>query len=605
MIRPHPAEWFEVLVAREDAVLLLEALARAGCVQLEAEAGEKREPAPELSDLLGRFDALAERFSDYWPAPEAKARPLEIRKMVGEALLALETWCTAAAPLVESLRALKAERARLDLWRQALEQMQGRDADLSRIGASGRVVDRALFVLPAEAALAAPPAVFVLPMTIGPRAALLAIGPREAMAGFSHQVAGAQGTRLEVPDWLGASAGGSLERAIQRLAAADRSLAAERAQLDGLSEERQLGKALGHLAHAKWTVRSIGSLEGGENLSRITGWTDDRARLDAALDASGARALAHFPKAPPGLDAPLLLLNPWWARPFEAFSRAFGMPARYAADPSVLLALIVPLLFGYMFGDVGQGAVLIGVGLAFRKRMPLLGMLVSGGVSAMLFGLLFGSVFGLHGIVPALWLEPLDDPLPVLAVPLVGGALLLALGLLINALESYWRGKFRHWLVTDAGLIAVYAGLIGALFDNSGFLVAALGALAPVLGHLAVTRRLRPAFAAIGALLEHTLQLLINTLSFVRVGAFALAHAGLSSAIVALAEGTDSALSHGAVLILGNMAAIVIEATVVSVQTTRLVLFEFFTRFFVSKGREFQPLPPPVFPPGGLRETKA
>jgi V/A-type H+-transporting ATPase subunit I len=335
-------------------------------------------------------------------------------------------------------------------------------------------------------------------------------------------------------------------------------------------------------------MRSIGSLEGGENLSRVTGWTDDRARLDAALDASGARALAHFPKAPPGLDAPLLLLNPWWARPFEAFSRAFGMPARYAADPSVLLALIVPLLFGYMFGDVGQGAVLIGVGLAFRKRMPLLGMLVSGGVSAMLFGLLFGSVFGLHGIVPALWLEPLDDPLPVWPCPCRRRAL-LALGLLINALESYWRGKFRHWLVTDAGLIAVYAGLIGALFDNSGFLVAAIGALAPVLGHLAVTQRLQSALAAVGALLEHTLQLLINTLSFVRVGAFALAHAGLSSAIVALAEGTDSALSHGAVLVLGNIAAIVIEATVVSVQTTRLVLFEFFTAFSSARAASSSP----------------
>jgi V/A-type H+-transporting ATPase subunit I len=605
MIRPHPAEWFEILAAKEDAVLLLEALARAGCVQLEAESGEKRELAPGLPRLLGRFDVLAERFSDYWPAPEEKARSMEIGKMAGEALLALEAWCSEAAPLVESLRALQAERARLELWRQALEEMQGSATDLSRIGTPGRALDRALFVFPVGTALAAPPTVFGLPMTIGAQAALLAIGPREVLAGFSQQVAGAQGTRLEVPDWLAVGAGESLERAVQRLAAIDRSLAAARARLDDLSKERRLGETLGRLAHAKWTMQSIGSLEGGENLWRVTGWTDDRGRLDAAIDASGARAVAHFPQVPPGLSPPLLLLNPWWARPFEAFSRAFGMPARHAADPSVLLALIVPLLFGYMFGDVGQGAVLVAVGLAFRKRMPLLGMLVPGGMSAMLFGLVFGSVFGLHGIVPALWLEPLDDPLPVLVVPLAGGAVLLALGLLINALESYWRGKFRHWLATDAGQIAVYAGLIAALFDSSGFLLAALGALARVLGQLAVTRRLRSALAAVGALLEHTLQLLINTLSFVRVGAFALAHAGLSTAIVALAEGTGSALSHGVVLVLGNIAAIVIEATVVSVQTTRLVLFEFFTRFFVSKGREFRPLPPPVFLPGGLRETKA
>jgi len=201
------------------------------------------------------------------------------------------------------------------------------------------------------------------------------------------------------------------------------------------------------------------------------------------------------------------------------------------------------------------------------------------------------------------WVPPLENPLLVLGVPLAGGAALLLLGLLINAFESYWRGKLRHWLAGDAGLVLVYAGLLAAPFDTSGFFVAAIGGLAPVVGHLLLTRRLRPTLAAIGALLEHTLQLFLNTLSFVRVGAFALAHAGLSTAMMSLAEGAESALGHGLVLVAGNAVIIVLEATVVSVQTTRLVLFEFFTRFFVSKGRAFRPLPPPVFPQGGLRET--
>jgi V/A-type H+-transporting ATPase subunit I len=89
----------------------------------------------------------------------------------------------------------------------------------------------------------------------------------------------------------------------------------------------------------------------------------------------------------------------------------------------------------------------------------------------------------------------------------------------------------------------------------------------------------------------------------VRVGAFALAHAGLSGAVVALAEATTSATGHAVVMVVGNIVAIAIEATIVSVQTTRLVLFEFFTRFFVSKGREFRPLTPPVFVSGELRES--
>jgi V/A-type H+-transporting ATPase subunit I len=600
MIRPFPAHWFEILAARDDAVMLLEALARSGCVELEASAAGTRETPVELLRQLARYDVLADRYGGYWPAAAETPPALEIGRMVAQSLASLEAWTAESAPLIERSRSLEAERLRLDVWRQTLEQIQDARFDLSRFAVAGREVERALFVLPPGAAVAVPAGVFALPLSVGAGRALLALGLGETMAALSRQAASVQGTRFELPDWLRASAAESLAYARQRLSDIERSLADARERLQELSARWRLAEALAGLAHAGWAIRSARSLESGNNFCRITGWTDGRRRLDAVIDASGARALAHYPPPPAGAVAPLLLHNPWWAKPFEVFSRAFGTPARYAADPSALLAFIVPLIFGYMFGDLGQGAVLVAVGLALRNRMPILRMLVPGGVSAMLFGLLFGSVFGLHGIVHALWVAPLDDPLLVLGVPLAGGAVLLFLGLVINAFESYWRGKLRHWLATDAGLVLVYAGLLAAPFDRSGLLLAALGALAPVAGHLALTRRLRPALASLGVLIEHALQLLVNTLSFVRVGAFALAHAGLSTAILSLAEGADSAAVRAVILVAGNAAVIVIEATVVSVQTTRLVLFEFFTRFFVSKGRAFRPLPPPVFSEGGL-----
>ena len=90
------------------------------------------------------------------------------------------------------------------------------------------------------------------------------------------------------------------------------------------------------------------------------------------------------------------------------------------------------------------------------------------------------------------------------------------------------------------------------------------------------------------------LQLLINTLSFARVGAFALAHAGLSSAIVSVADAAPSLALKALLLVLGNALVLTVEAMLVSVQATRLVLFEFFTRFFVGAGRAFRPLPPLV-----------
>jgi V/A-type H+-transporting ATPase subunit I len=133
-----------------------------------------------------------------------------------------------------------------------------------------------------------------------------------------------------------------------------------------------------------------------------------------------------------------------------------------------------------------------------------------------------------------------------------------------------------------------------------GFVVAAVGAAVYCGGHAWHARRWLAALPALGELVERTLQILVNTLSFARVGAFALAHAGLSSAIAALVAASTSAIVAVVIVILGNIVVIVLEGLVVSIQTTRLVLFEFFTRFLVAEGRVFRPLPPP---PTHLQES--
>jgi V/A-type H+-transporting ATPase subunit I len=265
----------------------------------------------------------------------------------------------------------------------------------------------------------------------------------------------------------------------------------------------------------------------------------------------------------------------------------------------VLLAVAVPLMFGYMFGDLGQGLVIAGAGFALRRRFPMARLFIAGGLAAAVFGLLFGSLFSLHTL-HAWWIAPLDDPLAVLMVPLVGGAGLLTIGLLLSAAQAHWRGEFLLWLATDAGLVACYLGLLGSFVWQPALAVAAGGGLVFCIGHAWHERQLAAAFSALAELVERTLQLLINTLSFARVGAFALAHAGLSSAIVALMDAAGNAVAATLVLVLGNVIVIVLEGLVVSIQTTRLVLFEFFTRFLEARGRVFRPLPPP---PSTLQES--
>ena len=114
----------------------------------------------------------------------------------------------------------------------------------------------------------------------------------------------------------------------------------------------------------------------------------------------------------------------------------------------------------------------------------------------------------------------------------------------------------------------------------------------------------RPLAAAGGAaveFLESMLQLVVNTISFVRVGAFALAHAGLSMAVVGLADAAGSVILTAIILLLGNVLIIALEGLVVAIQTTRLVLFEFFIHFFQGEGREFRPADRP--PESGQQES--
>jgi V/A-type H+-transporting ATPase subunit I len=119
-----------------------------------------------------------------------------------------------------------------------------------------------------------------------------------------------------------------------------------------------------------------------------------------------------------------------------------------------------------------------------------------------------------------------------------------------------------------------------------------LGAAWYLIGAFLSERTLAATLSAIGHMLEGGMQILVNTLSFARVGAFALAHASLSAAVVTMADSAPW-WAGSVILLLGNVLIILLEGLVVSIQTTRLILFEFFTRFLHGQGRVFRPLQPP------------
>ena len=176
---------------------------------------------------------------------------------------------------------------------------------------------------------------------------------------------------------------------------------------------------------------------------------------------------------------------------------------------------------------------------------------------------------------------------------------------MLNAVECYWRRRSAQWWQVDAAIVVLYVSILASFFVPFGLTISA-GALIWYFGGSLLQSQGKPLFALLGAagsLIETVLQLLINTLSFVRVGAFALAHAGLSLAFNTLAAAMDSAFAGFLMLLLGNLVVIMLEGLVVTVQTTRLILFEFFIRFLRGSGRMFRPLAAPNAEVGKRRIT--
>jgi V/A-type H+-transporting ATPase subunit I len=370
-------------------------------------------------------------------------------------------------------------------------------------------------------------------------------------------------------------------------------------EIDDLAGPFHLSQALGEISRMNWFLQNVSSLPVSSNFAWVSGWTSDinGERLRRAMELKFSHAILYFPETPQETRPPMVLQNPWWAKPFEVFTRLMGTPGSDEADPSRILAVMAPLLFGYMFGDVGQGLVLLLAGLMLQKRWPLLRILVANGASAIIFGFVFGSMFGREDLVPALWVHPISQPLPVLAVPLAAGVLIILLGQALNAIEANWRGEWLRWLHVDAPVIALYIGILSAfVIGGSASMLVIVSALTWYLvGSLLLARGSFVAlFTAIAKLIETVMQLVLNTVSFVRVGAFALAHAGLSLAFNIMADSAGSLIVAGLILLLGNVIVLVLEGLVVSIQTTRLILFEFFIRFFQANGRVFKPLAGPL-----------
>lgn len=597
--RPVEAKWFELVTTSVHVARALDRLARSGAVELEVRRDSgQRLFLPDLGDLLSAFHGLARDYASHWPAPRSRGHDLaDPRALLERAWNNLSDWRAAADGMIARSEALAAEQRGLELLRDALERIGDDLPDPRALAAAGPLLDARLIAFaPGAATPAARAALLVRRWTTADADLLLFVGPRTAVADIVAEAQALKGRFIPLPGWLPATPTARRAEIVARLARVEGAREAEENAIRALTRHHGVAEALADFGLFEWLGEHANDISGSARLVHITGWTSEVSEtgLQQALDIAGIPGLIRLSAAPADAEPPLILRNPRWAKNFELFARMLGIPARNEADPSVVLAIMAPLLFGFMFGDVGQGLVLALVGALYGRRLAVLRLLLPGGIMAMVFGLLFGSVFCVEGLIPHLWFAPLDRPVDLLVVALAFGVVIIVLGLALNATQALWRGEAAHWFGHEAGLVFAYGATLAAFLWRPALWGIAIGAVWYVAGAAvpAVKGRLAAGFGAFAELLEQLMQILVNTVSFARVGAFALAHAGLSAAVVGVAEAVGGA-GFWIVLVFGNLLVLTLEGLVVGIQTTRLLLFEFFIRFLKGGGREFKPLAPP------------
>jgi V/A-type H+-transporting ATPase subunit I len=596
--RPFAAQWFEVVVPRTDADDTMEALARHAEVQFEWE-GDPEAPTPldPLRQPLARYRQLAERYGRFWPAPGYPKRccdlPLETEARI--ALNRIERWLEMARPDLDQYEALRQEQAELEAWRPILIALADSELDLGLLGRAGPALVGLCFTLPCGVDPPVKGRALTRAVNGGDRQILLALAPeaeRERLASATQALGGRpllipacfqDGPRVCAQDLI--TRGAQIERQLRRLEQG----------LHRLAADQGLDRSLGVLQRIDWFLHTARDIHCDDQVCWITGWTStpDRSVLEGALREIGVEAPVAFLDPPTTAPSPSVTDYPLWLQPFEVFTRAVGVPGLREADPTTWVALLVPLLFGYMCGDVGHGLVILAAALLLRRRTRLWPLLAFCGIAATTFGFVYGDIFGYEHLMAPLWVRPMEEPLLILLVPLATGTLILSLGVVLHLVETCWRGEGGSRGVSDLAQLLVYWGILLIILDPRLGWLSVAGTLLCVANQVRIHMGPADLAAGLGNLAQSTFELLLNTLSFARVGAFALAHAALESTVVILSGSTRILALAILIAVIGNLLVVVLEGVVVSIQTTRLVLFEFFVRFFEGEGRQFRPTAAP------------
>jgi len=655
MLFTEPMKRVELLVLKTDSDRVMRYLGFAGCLQLIAEAKEGREAAPEdreAADLRLRVQSLARFLGvDGSAASVASATPPDRTALSARAQALVEQ----ARPLIQeetdlvqrrlSLTQAADELASFSRVKVPLSDMQNLSYLTVRIGSVAperleevtRTLSRRAVVVQLERP-----------------GYLMALAPKKGRWALDSELSRFEFQAAQFPVDRSGVPGEMLAAIREELAQVERGMAGLEARKHVLRQERgaEVLELIAELDLHAAVDAALQTLSSTGSVQKVTGWIP-RRRLAGVLEGlesltQGRIAVRVFDpqeveevrsgKARVPVSTPHGRVN----RSFERMVFSYGVPLYGTIDPTPFVAVMFVVLFAIMFGDVGQGFVGVIIGLlissgriasfeTYRRKHFGTTFLVAG-LASMVSGLLYGSVFANehllepltisvttallgHPISHIISLEGFQKIILFFGITIGFGAVINSVGLVINIVNLARRKDWEHailsktgaagalffWYLLSLGARMVFGGpRIGGLdFAAIGVPLLALFFREPLVhlvkGHRPLFKEGLFSFVIEGVIevLESAIYYVSNSVSFLRVAAFALAHTVLSTIIFLLSDmvggSPGGVFFRILVILIGNSIIIVLEGLIVTIQVVRLQYYEFFSKFFNETGEEFSP----------------
>lgn len=576
---------------------------------------------------LDRLEGLLRLPRPNW-IPEVGLAPWGLLSRVDGLLGRVEP---AAKELEGRLRGLESRRQRLNALEAQLELLSTLNVDLSELRAlhflhmvSGLLPREGLLRL--EQSLRDIPHLLLELRRVGDRELVLAFTDLQSAGVLNRALESSYLERLEIPSELNGTPAEALARLADVRSDLEREADAAEAQRDLLTQRwgEELTSARAELDPNSRVVAFWRGAVRTERTRLLAGWIPaERSHgfAETVSAVTNGRSILAIGEPEPNeewsrLPPPTALANPSPLQPFEGLTRTYGLPDYWDLDPTPVAAVLFVLLFGAMFGDVGQGLVLLvaggllALGLLVRGQRDFGVILAACGLSAMLFGVLYGSVFAAEGLIPSFWIRPMMNPTTLLTASVLFGMGVLSIGLLLGIWGNWRRRDYAEFYLGQNGLTGLwlYWGLVAALLlVVLGGASLSLWLLIPLVVLPLALRFLHGPIAefagwrheaggsayAVQAGVESfdlVIRFISNTASFLRVGAFALGHVGLGLTIFALAALLGNlTVASIVILALGNLLIMTLEVLIVGIQALRLEYYEFFTKFLHGGGVTYRP----------------